>query len=445
MERLLIDCTKTYFFDDRTGIQRVVEEVCKNAAAAEQLTGIPCVPVVYSGRELVVVPQPYGTPPRSVRRTAALARQGFKFANRIRERFAGVSNDRSIAIRLPTESKAAVRFGSLLYRNLCRQLALIHRAQLVPAAPGPRDVLLLADATWGNLVPRGYYGSLRDLGCRLLPLIHDIMPVCERHTFTPEFADRFEHWLNWMLRHADGIITNSAATKSELASYLRQRPNSGIPLTSVQLGCNPTTSQETPRSSIRSRLEKPDKVMRFFCLGTLEPRKNHGLVLDAMERLWDDGCEVELLVVGKQGWKCEAFVQRLRSHPQSGRRLHVFHDLNDSEVELAFQTSDALVTASINEGLGLPILEALRRHKPVFASRIPAHLEAGQRFCSYFDPHSADELYTSLSRFVQTGQPTIQADLTHRRWPTWLESTVQIVEAAQRLTETSPAVTRRAA
>ena len=82
----------------------------------------------------------------------------------------------------------------------------------------------------------------------------------------------------------------------------------------------------------------------------------------------------------------------VHNHPQLGKRLFVYHDLSDAEIDACYRKSQAVVFPSRTEGFGLPIVEALYRGCPVLASDIPIHHEVGGEHCGFFPLENAQQL-----------------------------------------------------
>jgi glycosyltransferase involved in cell wall biosynthesis len=125
----------------------------------------------------------------------------------------------------------------------------------------------------------------------------------------------------------------------------------------------------------------------YLMLGAIEPRKNHHQVLDAFESLWERPStgHVRLAIVGRPGFKPEGVIRRIKSDPRFGSRLLLLADLDDAEVDHAYRNARGLVLASIAEGFGLPIVEALRHGQTVIASDLAIHREVGGDACTYFN------------------------------------------------------------
>ena len=167
----------------------------------------------------------------------------------------------------------------------------------------------------------------------------------------------------------------------------------------------------------------------FLMVGTLEPRKEHALVLDAFERLWADGHDVQLCIVGKQGWMAEDVVSRLRSLERTEPRLKWLENADDQALAHLYRNSACLIAASRDEGYGLPIVEAAHHALPVLARDIPVFREVGGDWASYFPrnasgPVLADHILAWLERWragdLSKAEPPVAT--------TWKDSARALVE-----------------
>jgi glycosyltransferase involved in cell wall biosynthesis len=105
----------------------------------------------------------------------------------------------------------------------------------------------------------------------------------------------------------------------------------------------------------------------FLMVGTIEPRKGHLQALEAFEQLWAEGEDVNLVIVGREGWKPLAGrrpphpapqMERLRDSPELGRRLLWLHGIDDDTLQQVYEASTCLLFPSEGEGFGLPLIEA---------------------------------------------------------------------------------------
>ncbi|EOX9051676.1 glycosyltransferase family 4 protein, partial [Pseudomonas aeruginosa] len=169
------------------------------------------------------------------------------------------------------------------------------------------------------------------------------------------------------------------------------------------------------------------KAPVFLMVSTIEPRKNHGYLLDAFERAWAQGSQARLCIAGRIGWKCEALVERVRQHPELNKRLFMFNDLSDKSLEYAYSHAASLVFPSYVEGFGLPLVEAMQRGLPAMGSDIPVFREIGGEFMAYFDLADPQTLANLVTRFEATGEFPAERPVGEWRWIGWHEASRQLI------------------
>ena len=143
--------------------------------------------------------------------------------------------------------------------------------------------------------------------------------------------------------------------------------------------------------------------MVILVVGTIEPRKNHSVVLDAFEFL-QKRLDCSLVVIGQKGWHSDELLTRLNHHPEKGGRLRVFTQASDDLLAAAYQRADCLVCASWDEGFGLPLVEGILSGVKVLASDIEIFREVGGSFCEYFDPSDAESLAALIIQIASEEQ-----------------------------------------
>jgi len=115
----------------------------------------------------------------------------------------------------------------------------------------------------------------------------------------------------------------------------------------------------------------------ILMLGTVEPRKGHDVLLDALDELGDDAPVVD--VVGQPGWASPQLTARLDAH--SSVRWHRY--LSDQDLADLWALTGLLLQPTRGEGFGLPVAEALHRNVLVLASDLPVLRESGGEAASY--------------------------------------------------------------
>lgn len=298
-----------------------------------------------------------------------------------------------------------------------------------PAVFQRGDVLVLADQSWNY---RAWLAArhARAEGASVVLVLYDLIPL--RH---PQFCNRlfstvFERWLAKMIGNVDAVMCISRATQDDLRAYLAEHSLPEPPNASFCLGADldPRCAPGPVRGAIRSFAAGGGAC--FLAVGTLEPRKNHPLLLQAIEQLWACGLDVRLVIAGGTNAESAAFAQRLAAHPEQGRRLLWLSDATDCEVAWLYSACRALVFPSLAEGFGLPLLEARARGCCVIASDLPAFSELADHGVWLYPRHSAAALAALLREHAQTdhGHPPAR-----RAAFTWKDSAEQLLQGAMML------------
>ena len=309
-----------------------------------------------------------------------------------------------------------------------------HRAVRCPVANN--DTLLLLDSSWHDPSLFSTVRELRGRGLRILATIYDIIPLRNSKHCAAHLVSVFNVWFGQMLALADGFICISRAVCSEVQEEVEAR--GGKQATGTKAYGWFHLGSELDRK--KGKFLMSDSMQRCFdgengillVVGTIEPRKNHKVILDAFEQHWASGGQSKLCIVGRVGWMCEDIVLRLKSHPASGKRLFWFNNADDDELEFAYQNADALIFASFVEGFGLPLVEGLQRGLPAIASDIPVFREVAGDFAEYFDPNSASDLCAIIDQFSVTKKLPNARPVTEWKWITWKESAQQLFDAVDR-------------
>jgi len=197
-------------------------------------------------------------------------------------------------------------------------------------------------------------------------LIHDVIPLDYPQYQRAGTVEVFENKLRRVRAYADLVIYNSADTQRRTE---RQMAAWGpVPAGIVaHLGTIPVTpaADEVPENTA-------PPAPYFITVGTIEPRKNHALLLDVWERMAADA--PHLLICGSRGWNNEAVFARLDGLP-TDTRVHEASGLSDGALAALVQGAHGLLFPSCAEGFGLPAVEALQLGTPVMCSNIATFRE----------------------------------------------------------------------
>jgi len=351
MARLLIECTRTATSGLHTGIQRVVRRTLREAQ-----TQIKVIPVVIENNELKQL-----------------------------EKMPGSGLARTQTTTDPTTGSG---------------LAQTHAGPLTIQAD---DIILMIDSAW-YIDPWLALLAARKAGATLAFVWHDLIPLHYPALFAPGLSTRFKHYLASMIECADRIICVSRTVRDQLIAHIREHAPGrlgAIALNYNHPGADMLTITDGHcRPELQAMFDAAANKHVLLAVGTIEPRKGYGILLDACEALWAEGLSPFLCIVGSTGWQVDALLQKLDSHPERGQRLFVWHDLHDAELDHCYRRANCLVYPSLAEGFGLPIAEAGWRKLPVLLSDTPIHREVAGPLAHYFSLSQPHALQDALRGYI---------------------------------------------
>ena len=269
--------------------------------------------------------------------------------------------------------------------------------------------------------------ALRRAGARFVPLIHDLIPLTHPEYSRPRQIGCHAARVATTATQADGIIVNSAATAATLLPRLALHGRAVPPLIIAPLGIEP---HPTP-----APLQPAEPY--FVCLGTIEPRKNHLLLLhvwrDMVARAAAEGPggrpAPRLLLIGRRGWENENVVDLLERCDILRGPVQELGSPPDHQVAALVAGARALLYPSFVEGYGLPVAEALALGVPVLCSDVAPLREVGGAVPEYLDPLDGPAWRRRIEAYAEPGSPARAAQLERLQgWtaPLWSDHFAQV-------------------
>jgi glycosyltransferase involved in cell wall biosynthesis len=252
----------------------------------------------------------------------------------------------------------------------------------------------LAGLHFNRLVPEAELFHATE---HLLPPLRDVPTVLTVHDMIfklfPEHQKRLNYWyLNATMplycRRADAIITVSECSKRDIVRHYDLDP------AKISVIYEAAASEFRPASPVAV-----DEIHRQYGLpnrfiihvGTIEPRKNLSRLVEALERLRDEGLRIPLVVVGARGWLYDDLFRRLQ---EMGIRndVHFPGYVPRAHLPILYSAAVMAVMPSVYEGFGLPVLEAMACGTPVVCSNASSLPELGGAAARYFDPYHIEAI-----------------------------------------------------
>lgn len=193
-------------------------------------------------------------------------------------------------------------------------------------------------------------------GRRHVITVHDLNFLHYPQYLTDESRRYYNDQIAWAVNRADHILADSEASKQDMVTLLGVAPDK---ITVHMLGVDESFKPlpETTQREARQALELPPRYLLF--VGTFEPRKNIGGLLEAYQRLLRRLSDAPPLVLaGNRGWLFEETMARVEQM-QLGTRVLWREGISQALMPALYNSAVALVTPSFYEGFGLPALEAM--------------------------------------------------------------------------------------
>jgi glycosyltransferase involved in cell wall biosynthesis len=215
---------------------------------------------------------------------------------------------------------------------------------------------------------------------RTVSTFHDLFVISGDYS-TPEFRARFTAQARAAAERSDLIIAVSAFTARQVEQLLRVEPSK---IRVIPHGARPAPPQSgtIPRETI------------ILSVGAIQRRKNIVRLIEAFEQT---APEWRLVLAGSFGFDSQEALQRIERSSRK-RDIQVLGYVSDSELEDLYQRASLLAFPSLDEGFGMPILDAMARGVPVLTSNISAMPEVSGDAALLVDPTDVNAIADGLRR-----------------------------------------------
>lgn len=245
----------------------------------------------------------------------------------------------------------------------------------------PRDLsnAFMFNTGHSALHDKRFHQYLRRRSVKPLVVVHDLIPISHPEYCRPGELDKHVRRMNTVLGFASGVITNSDATLEDLRAFA-QRSGQPMPPAAAALLASAVLPAPSP--------VRPLAAPYFVMLSTIEPRKNHWMLLQLWRKLIERHGEQapRLVVIGQRGWECENVVDLLERCESLRGVVTELPRCSDADLATYLRHAQALLFPSFAEGYGMPLVEALALGTPVIASDLPVFREIAGDIPDYLDP-----------------------------------------------------------
>ncbi len=300
-------------------------------------------------------------------------------------------------------------------------------------SPSPGDIFIGLDLYHASVLKNNSrFGRWRRRGVDAYAVLYDLLPATHPQWFPERFGEIHSQWLRDLMA-LTGVLTISRTVSDDFRNWMRLQglqPRRDFVIEHFPLSGQPAPSRgKSEISQPRALRSIAEGTPRILMVGTVEPRKGYSLALDAWKQLHAMIPNLELIIVGRKGWKSEDIWNSLDEQQARGIGLTWLQDASPAEVEWLYRHSTVLLAASEGEGFGLPLVEAFSRGLPVMARDIPVFREIAGDFADFFPQEaSSAELADALASWFRASQGTPRPDSGQVVASSWKDSAQGIIE-----------------
>ena len=293
------------------------------------------------------------------------------------------------------------------------------------------DMYLALDLCYTMRHSKKFFEKFRNAGGHLYFVVYDLLPCFFPQYFHPGIDREHNEWME-IAAQGDGVLCISRSVADDVKEWfnkaqpLRHRP---FKIGWFHLGADIENSMPTRgfTDEFDETVQKLSKSPTILMVGTVEPRKGHLQVLKACELLWMSGMNINLVIVGKNGWLVKNLEKRIKRHNKFNPRLFWYQAISDEALQKLYEAADGLVMASEGEGFGLPLIEAAQHGCPILARDLPVFREVAGNHATYFSGNSPLQLALALKQWIGKLKKGLAPQSSGMQCLTWNECAMQIV------------------
>jgi glycosyltransferase involved in cell wall biosynthesis len=223
--------------------------------------------------------------------------------------------------------------------------------------------------------------------------IHDVAPLDHPEWYNTKFVK----WYKWLwprlVKKVKHIITVSNYSRERIVKILN------VPyekITVIPLGVNKKffSIESQQMDYIRNKYNLPEDYI--LTVSAISPRKNINRVIKAWEKINDD-YNIPLVIVGKEGLYFAGSEKVIKS----SENIIFTGYVPDPDLPFLYACSSVFVYASLYEGFGLPVLEAMAAGTPVVASKNTSLPEVAGDSAIFVDPYDEESIASGIRQIIE--------------------------------------------
>ena len=259
------------------------------------------------------------------------------------------------------------------------------------------------DSVWNNRLRRSFLlPYLKKRGVAIAVFVHDIIPIILPQYSDRETSMRFMDYIGAHAKYADVILGNSQNTIEDMKNLLGELSLPIPPMAVAPLGADFKLKQ-SGKASNHPVVQGLQGKKYLLAVGTIEPRKNYGFLLDFYEKKLK-ATGIELVVCGRQGWNVDVVMARIQKMNQQEKGFHYVGYADDVLINDLYSQAFFTILTTHYEGFGLPVIESFHYQTPALVPDIPVFQEVGGDFCDYYASDNMEQLEKKLLYYNENPQ-----------------------------------------
>lgn len=319
-----------------------------------------------------------------------------------------ITPERWLEMRFPNHGKARRDTVKKSFLAMCR----------------PGDALVNLDSSWLPLHEKTF-SAAKEKGVICYTLVYDLIPILFPQTTHGMMPLIFHKWLANSVDYTSKYLCISKATKKDLVDFLAkygfEREVEVLPLVQQAIDRKTSAAASGPMSArvnkdaypwlhevaeISDDVRNVATVPYVLCAGTMEARKNVWRIAQSWQRLIQEGTHdlPRLVFAGRRGWHIEAFENLLRGSGNLHGWIEVVEAPSDAELAFLYRNCKFSIMASLYEGWGLPVGEALSYGKTAVVANNSSLPEVGGDYVEYCDASSIESIASACRKLITDSQ-----------------------------------------
>jgi glycosyltransferase involved in cell wall biosynthesis len=264
---------------------------------------------------------------------------------------------------------------------------------------------------------------------RTLLTVHDLSYVRVPEAASPNLKAYLDRVVPASVARADFVVADSQATKNDLIDLY------GVSEAKIDVllsGVDDRFKRETHASVLMTtRMRyKIGNSPYIFSVGTVQPRKNYGRLIQALALLRLSGHNIDLVIAGGRGWLEDPIYETISTTGMQDH-VHFIGFADEADLPALYSAAYCCALPSLYEGFGLPVLEAMACGTPVITSNISSLPEVAGDAAIMVDPYNLDAIVDAIKRLLDDTslyQAYVEKGYERAKQFTWDNSAHQLRE-----------------